>query len=67
MKKIGKWMKQKLNKKGAVSIETVIVAALLISLTVGIIVSFSTTIRDSGDKLNTEITKSVDGTWETPE
>jgi len=65
MKKIGKWMKQKLNKKGAVSIETVIVAALLITLTVGIISSFSSTIRDSGDTLNKEITQAVKGE-ETP-
>ena len=65
--KIEQWMKNrfKLNKKGAVSIETVIVAALLITLTVGIIASFSSTIRSSGDTLNQEITRAVEGE-ETP-
>ena len=43
---------RKAEKKGAASIETIIVSALLIALAVGLVTAFSKTLGDSGSASN---------------
>lgn len=50
---------RKAEKKGAVSIETIIVAGLLIALAVGIVIGFGSTVRDSATTSNSEIASAV--------
>lgn len=50
---------EKRGKKGAASIETIVVSGLLIALAVGIILGFNGTIQESSKKTNTTITKTV--------
>ena len=51
---------RKAEKKGAVSIETIIVSGLLIALAVGVIVGFSSTVKDNAVKSNNSINSAVD-------
>lgn len=51
--------KAKATKKGAASLETIIVSGLLIALAVGLIAMFSTTLSSSADSTNTAITGAV--------
>lgn len=50
---------EKRGKKGAASIETIVVSGLLIALAVGIILGFNGTIQQSSKTTNTQITKTV--------
>lgn len=51
---------RKAEKKGAASIETIIVAGLLIALAVGIILGFNSTIQENASQSNTAISDAVD-------
>lgn len=51
---------RKADKKGAASIETIIVAGLLIALAVGIILGFNSTIQENATQSNTAINDAVD-------
>lgn len=51
---------RKASKKGAASIETIIVSGLLIALAVGIILGFNSTIQSNADQSNTAISGAVD-------
>ena len=51
---------RKAEKKGAVSIETIIVSGLLIALAVGVIVGFSNTVKKNAQTSNTQINAAVD-------
>ena len=50
---------RKAEKKGAVSIETIIVSGLLIALAVGVIVGFSNTVKKNAQESNTAINAAV--------
>jgi len=51
---------KKAEKKGAASIETIIVSGLLVALAVGIILGFNTTIQGNANRSNTAINGAVD-------
>ena len=51
---------RKAEKKGAVSIETIIVSGLLIALAVGVILGFSKTVKTNATASNDSINKAVD-------
>ena len=51
---------RKAEKKGAVSIETIIVSGLLIALAVGVILGFSKTVKTNATASNDAINKAVD-------
>lgn len=50
---------RKASKKGAASIETIIVSGLLIALAIGIILGFNSTIQNNASKSNTAIDGAV--------
>ena len=47
--------RNKKNKKGIYSLEVILVSAMLIGLTVGLIIAFSKTVGDSGTATNNAV------------
>ena len=64
MNKIIEWkentLARKTNKKGAVSIETIIVSGLILALGVAIILNFNSTVRKGANDSNQAISTAVD-------